>query len=484
MATYQTPWPPAATKYEETASSGLGYSGNSGFAQPYNAAPAVQAVAMPQSEFDAHTISEGKFEPVSGWRDPIWAIIFLLNTAVVIALFFVGVSKVPSFTPIAVNASSGANALQFVGISAFSMFAGLGLAMGYLVLVKSFATQLIWGTLIGGVFFNLALAIMFFVLRSIFGGIVFLLMTVLAALMVYFWRSRIPFAALLLTTISEVLGAYRATTLVAFLAAMVQFVFMVLWVFGVALASTMNQNSAIPLLIFQVFAFYWTVQVIMNVVHVTTAGVVASWYFQQVPVNPTLGAAKRALTTSFGSICLGSLLVAAIKTVRFIVRSIRNKNSQNPAVAILACMADCMLGVIERMVQWFNRYAYTQVAIYGKTYCEAAKATMALIQSRGIDALINDSLVGPVLTLGAIVGGIITGAIAALWGFYAVPAYWGACAAAGFFIGLVMVSVVMETVDSGVTCLFVCYAEEPQLLSQLKPDLAAAFVRTDTQRYV
>lgn len=53
-------------------------------------------------------------------------------------------------------------------------------------------------------------------------------------------------------------------------------------------------------------------EVIKNVVHVTASGLMATWYFLSgvgMPRNPTSLAFKRATTTSFGSICLGSLLV-------------------------------------------------------------------------------------------------------------------------------------------------------------------------------
>ncbi len=71
-----------------------------------------------------------------------------------------------------------------------------------------------------------------------------------------------------------------------------------------------------------------------------------------------------------------------------------------------AC-AECIIGCIESIVEYFNIYAFTQVAIYGKTYCEAAKATMQLLKSRGIDAIINDDLIGGVLTFGALIGGAL-----------------------------------------------------------------------------
>jgi hypothetical protein len=53
------------------------------------------------------------------------------------------------------------------------------------------------------------------------------------------------------------------------------------------------------------------------------------------PRNPTAAAAKRALTTSFGSICFGSLIVAVIQTVRTILRSLRSRSANNAAVMLL-----------------------------------------------------------------------------------------------------------------------------------------------------
>lgn len=72
------------------------------------------------------------------------------------------------------------------------------------------------------------------------------------------------------------------------------------------------------------------------------------------------------------------------------------RNDNNPAAAILACVADCILGCIQGLVEYFNTYAYIHVAIYGKSFCDAAKDTWALVKSNGIDVIINDNLVGTV----------------------------------------------------------------------------------------
>ena len=54
--------------------------------------------------------------------------------------------------------------------------------------------------------------------------------------------------------------------------------------------------------------------------HTTTAGVVATWWFtpeeEYEAEHVTMPAVKRSCTSSFGSICEGSLIVAIIETLR------------------------------------------------------------------------------------------------------------------------------------------------------------------------
>lgn len=88
-----------------------------------------------------------------------------------------------------------------------------------------------------------------------------------------------------------------------------------------------------------------------------------------VPVrNPTAASAKRALTTSFGPICFGSLVIALIQTVRALLRMAAQQSADdgNLAGALCAACAECCLSFIEGLIQYFNKWAFVQVAVYGK----------------------------------------------------------------------------------------------------------------------
>merc|ERR1711916_133773 len=99
--------------------------------------------------------------------------------------------------------------------------------------------------------------------------------------------------------------------------------------------------------------------------------------------NPTLSAFKRASTYSFGSIAFGSLIIALIQTVKFVLNSARRAHRNE---FFIACV-DCLLGCIENLVRYFNTYAFTQVAVYGKDYITAAKDTWSLFLSHGFDII-------------------------------------------------------------------------------------------------
>jgi len=225
---------------------------------------------------------------------------------------------------------------------------------------------------------------------------------------------------------------------------------------------------------FILLTLYWVTQVIKNTIHVTSSGLFATWYFlNPLPHNPTVSSFKRAITTSFGSICLGSLLVAFLQTLRTICRALANKRND-----FLAAIAACLIGCIESLVRYFNRYAFAQVAIYGKTYCKAARDTWELIHSHGIEAIINDNLIGGVLSICIIAGGIIGALFGVLLGFLLVPNFVVLIAVLGFIIGYVMTLLTMEVIDSGVATIFVCFALDPLALQRNDPHLYQLFKDT------
>ena len=103
---------------------------------------------------------------------------------------------------------------------------------------------------------------------------------------------------------------------------------------------------------------------------------------------------------------------------------------------------------------------------------------MSLLQARGLDAVINDSLVSPVTQLGSLMCGAVVSVTVGVTAYVLLPP--AALEALGgpavvfvlsFVLGLAVVGSVLEVVNACVTTLFVCLAEEPQALASSKPHI-------------
>ena len=57
------------------------------------------------------------------------------------------------------------------------------------------------------------------------------------------------------------------------------------------------------------------------------------------------------MTTSFGSICFGSLLVAILQALRAVAQSAK----ENGDAQIFACIAECILGILASILEYFNK---------------------------------------------------------------------------------------------------------------------------------
>jgi len=95
--------------------------------------------------------------------------------------------------------------------------------------------------------------------------------------------------------------------------------------------------------------------------------VVSTWWFAPEDAGSCCSVAikdsfVRATTTSFGSICFGSLLVAIIQTLRTMVENARSDND-NGGSAFLLCILDCLLRCLEDMLEYFNKFAYIYVGM-------------------------------------------------------------------------------------------------------------------------
>lgn len=365
------------------------------------------------------------------------------------------------------------------------------------------------------VFTSIVFLVIVAVVAAFFHPLAALPFALFAALGVCFWmsiRARVPFAAANLKTASLAIQRYPATVTAAFITLAVQIVWVCFWILAAAgVASKLHDSyeeskAAAPtndpnndpttgthsatdgehakqggVAFVMVLSFYWSMQVFRNTLHCVVAGTVGTWWAVPSSEDPTWGSMKRALTTSFGSICMGSLIVAFIKTLRFMVEAARRNERRrggNMVALCCLCFASCILRCIEDALEYLNEYAFCQVALYGKDFVTAGKDALAMFKHRGWTTILNDYIIDRTLMLGCVMVGSITAIIGALLARATVAvnvsgvdhtAVMVLVAIFAFIVGFLMCAIVSGVIESAVKTVFVCFAERPDALVHTHP---------------
>jgi len=228
-------------------------------------------------------------------------------------------------------------------------------------------------------------------------------------------------------------------------------------------------------------SFYWAHQVFANIVQTSVAGTVGTWWFVPEEASSCCSSAvtssvSRSCTYSFGSICFGSLLVALIQAVRALIESARQSDDANQ---LLVCIVDCLLSCIQGLVEYFNKWAFVYVGIYGYGYCEAGKNVMTLFSGRGWDVIIADDLVDKCLGLVNLLLAGMIGSIGLLlestttWFDEFKDASQIVAFVLAFLIGLVISSISLSVVNASVNSVLVLFAEAPAEFANNHPSLSS-----------
>eukprot|EP00736_Rhodelphis_marinus_P006756 Rmarinus@m.21229 len=428
--------------------------------------------------------------PASGYRDKPFAVLFYIHLAGMI-FFAVYTNQSSEATEPATDEDDcniqdeirdhGGN---IAGLAGIGFIAAVVLSWLWLVVMQRYAKGLITFTLWFSVACLGLMTLLSIATGNLAGFLTFAISTTFSAMYAYFVRSRIPFASAMLVKCSGLIRKYTALVLTAFGGVFFEAASLVL--IGACLNGMSISGLSNNYLVLFVFSMYWTQQVVSNTVHVTVAGTVGSDYFHRtnMPENPTLGSLKRALTTSFGSICFGSLLVAILQTLRWLVESLRShlrsERNDNLAADLMLCCLECVLNVLESVLKYFNKYAFVQVGVYGKTFIESAKDTLELLEASGISALINDDLVSGVLSFAILVSAVLDGLFVGLLSYYVVEKDDAEFAVAlgliAFLVAILVVSIVMSTITSAVATIFVCFAQDPDTLPLTDPEFFSQLV--------
>ncbi|CAK4094538.1 unnamed protein product [Aphanomyces euteiches] len=494
-------------------------------------APVGAEVAYPAPTTDVQVIKPDPPANANAWKDVPFAILFIAHLiAIIFVMAWLGVPLLKDLSDASAIDSEVSNIqatiIAFIGCMA--IVASL-VACALINFVIAFARRAISFVLWANFTLFIVLAVVAVVTDVAFLTAIFILFALLSlwcvrsqALLIFYVlvsyirmvRSRIPFAAANLYVAAAAVKDHWSIFPLAFLMVAFQVIWIFIWcvafigVVVLAASSVPNPagypsgfscsynsdcqsnecallnpsmaykacqgsrsgNGQIVAYVLMLLSLYWGVTVIKNVLHTTVAGVVATWWTAGDARGVIRGSFRRAMTTSFGSICLGSLIVSLLR----VLEALANGSKQKGGVA--ACIAGCILGLLRSIIEYFNRWAFIYVAMYGFRFTQAGKCAFGLFKQRGLSAVVNDDLIGQTLAFVSLVSGLICCMLGLAYTFmdqenagFAEAKYLFSII--GFVFGLGVTIIPFSVIDSAVATAFVCFAEDPVSFGRTHPAL-------------
>jgi len=138
---------------------------------------------------------------------------------------------------------------------------------------------------------------------------------------------------------------------------------------------------------FMIFVLFWSSEYILAIGQLTLAINFSKWYFTaEKGGGMKTGLLNAMFTATFkhaGTAAFGSLLIAIVRWVRavimYIYKKVKQGNLDNPCIKCMMCCCQCMLCCVERCLKFINKNAYIQTAVFGYSFCKAAREAFFLI---------------------------------------------------------------------------------------------------------
>jgi hypothetical protein len=215
--------------------------------------------------------------------------------------------------------------------------------------------------------------------------------------------------------------------------------------------------------IYLLFSTYWTAEVLSNIMVVTVSTLAASWCTGDQPIaNPVSFSFRYSSTYALGSICLGSLIVSILKTIRLVARILASSGGNNGIGRLLALCCMCVVQCIENLVRYFNEWAYAYIGMYHKDFSTSASMVWDLLQTDGCEAIANDIYTDMVVQIPPLITGLVVAGLSALVAHYCLKWDGEMTVIATIFcglLGLILCSLVMRLVATGQNVIFLSYLE-------------------------
>ena len=229
--------------------------------------------------------------------------------------------------------------------------------------------------------------------------------------------------------------------------------------------------------IYMVFGLFWMVNFIIAMGEMTLAGAFASYYWafnkpDDIPTIPIVSSLWRSIRYHLGSLAFGSLIVTIVQVIRVMLEYVETRlkgfSLDNCITRFILCCCQCFFWCLEKFIRYINRNAYIEIAVYGRSFCAAAKDAFFLLMRNILRASVLNSITSFLLfifkltvTLGMTVGAFyyFTWDSNPLIPVPRLNYIWAPIVAIAIF-SYVIAAVFFAVYDMGVDTLFLCFLED------------------------
>ena len=115
-----------------------------------------------------------------------------------------------------------------------------------------------------------------------------------------------------------------------------------------------------------------------------------------------------SMTYSFGSICLGSLLVTPVYIIRIFIDYLQED------VLLYCTCCNWLYSSLETIYSKFNKWGYVYVGMYGYPFTTSSQMSLNVLERRGWNIIISDDLITNIIGLIICIIGLTNGAVVLL----------------------------------------------------------------------
>mmetsp|Transcript_24754 Transcript_24754/g.53400 ORF Transcript_24754/g.53400 Transcript_24754/m.53400 type:complete len:858 (+) Transcript_24754:443-3016(+) len=250
----------------------------------------------------------------------------------------------------------------------------------------------------------------------------------------------------------------------------------------------LSNNWMSVVIVFFLFSHFWTFQVIKGISQTAVASIIGKWWHvseeDQLPVCGSVlhSTLSRSIIGSFGSLCLGSLIVgpcilltrlstfcrlAKPKLNKLKTSTISDAESDGKRDGGCIQNAPCSPhsdSVISRNV---NQWSFTYVGLYGYKFWDSGSKASQLFEARGWTHVVSDDLIMTVMTMTSLIIGGSTGCLGIIveevdgYSFTSLHQPITTAFLIGSFVGYFLSSAFLSIVEGSVSAILVCYAAAP-----------------------